>query len=103
MKNSLTAFKTGAFITACLFVSIVSLAQTDSLVLKNGNVIVGEIKSLDKGVLTIETPYSKNDFTIEWSGIKEIYSKSKFLVSLTNGKRLNGSLKTAPDGNKIIV
>ncbi len=103
MKNSLTAFKRGAFITVCLFISIVSLAQTDSLVLKNGNVIVGEIKSLDKGVLTIETPYSKNDFTIEWSGIKEIYSKSKFLVSLTDGKRLNGSLQTAPDGNKVIV
>ena len=103
MKKLLTAFKRGAFFILCLFGSIVSLAQTDSLVLKNGNVIVGEIKSLDKGVLTIETPYSKSDFTIEWSGIKEIYSKSKFLVSLTDGKRLNGTLQTAPDGKKIIV
>ena len=55
-------------------------AQHDSLVLKNGNVIVGEIKSLDKGVLTIETDYSKSDFTIEWSGIREIFSTSLFLL-----------------------
>ena len=103
MEKLLSAFTRGLFFSLFLFVSFASLAQTDSLVLKNGNVIVGEIKSLDKGVLTIETPYSKSDFTIEWSGIKEIYSKSKFLVSLTDGKRLNGSLQTAPDGNKVIV
>ncbi len=29
------------------------MAQHDSLVLKNGDVIVGEIKSVDKGVVTI--------------------------------------------------
>ena len=41
-------------------------AQHDSLILKNANTIVGEIKSLDKGVLMIETDYSKSDFSVEW-------------------------------------
>src|SRR5262245_31780504 len=53
----------------------------DSIILKNGDVIVGEIKSMDKGVLTIETDYSKSDITIKWSGIKEIYSTSHFMIT----------------------
>ena len=41
-------------ITSPLFV----LAQTDTLVLSNGDVIVGEIKDMTRGVLTLETDYS---------------------------------------------
>jgi len=78
-------------------------AQKDSLILKNRNVIVGEIKSMDKGVLTIETPYSKSDFTIEWSGIKEIYSATGFLITLKGGDRINGKFSSAEGGNRIII
>ena len=95
-------FKKNLLIGYCLLLGIASQAQ-DSLVLKNGNVIVGELKSLDKGVLTIETAYSKNDFTIEWSGIKEIFSKSQFLVTLTNGTRVNGTFQSVEGGKKIII
>lgn len=78
-------------------------AQHDSLILKNGNTIVGEIKSMDKGVLTIETDYSKTDFTIEWSGIKEIYSKTIFLITLTDGTRIDGAVNSTRDGNKVTI
>jgi len=70
------------------------MAQHDSLILKNGDVMVGEIKSMEKGVLTIETPYSKNDFTVEWDKLKKIYSKSHFLITLTDGRRFNGSFQS---------
>jgi len=80
-----------------------SRAQHDSLILKTGDIIVGEIKSLDKGVLVIETDYSKSDFTIEWSGIKEIYSKSIFLVTLMDGRRINGYLQSAEAGKKVTI
>ena len=86
-----------------MLLGIATQAQKDSLVLKNGDVIVGEIKSMDKGVLTIETDYSKNDFTVEWSGIKEIYSKSHFLVTLKNGQRINGTVESVEAGKKIII
>lgn len=78
-------------------------AQHDSLILKNGDVVVGELKSLDKGVVTIETDYSKSDFTIEWSGIKEIYSKTRFLITLKNGDRINGVFHSVDGGNKINI
>jgi small nuclear ribonucleoprotein (snRNP)-like protein len=96
-------FKKNLLISFCLLLGFATMAQKDSLVLKNGNVIVGEIKSLDKGVLTIKTAYSKNDFTIEWGGIKEIFSKSQFLVTLTNGKRINGTFESVEGGNKIVI
>jgi hypothetical protein len=77
-------------------------AQNDSLVLSNGNFIAGEIKSMDKGVLIIETDYSKNDFSIEWTGIKEIYSTNRFLVTLMDGRRINGSLKSDGAGKVVL-
>lgn len=88
-----------------LFVFVINnaAAQRDSMILKNGDVIVGEIKSLEKGILTVKTVYSKNDFAIEWSGILEIYSKSVFLITLTNGTRFNGSFKTIKDKNIIVI
>jgi len=96
-------FNKNLLISFCLLLGIVAQAQKDSLILKNGDVIVGEIKSMDKGVLTIETDYSKKDFTVEWSGIKEIFSKSHFLVTLKNGQRINGTVESAEAGKKIII
>lgn len=75
-------------------------AQTDSLVLSNGNVIVGEIKSMNRGVLQIETDYSDSDFKIELEGIKEIYSNSRFLFTTADGSRYTGSFTT---GDSTIV
>jgi hypothetical protein len=92
-------------IMLCMFTTttMVLFAQHDSLVLKKGDVIVGEMKSLNKGVLTIETDYSKSDFTIEWSGIKEIFSKTRFLITLKNGDRINGIFRSADSGKIIFI
>ncbi|WP_443938207.1 DUF481 domain-containing protein [Pedobacter sp. MW01-1-1] len=65
--------------------------------------IVGEIKSLSNGVLTIETPYSKNDFTIKWSEIKKISSKSRFLLTLQDGRRVNGKIESTADSNQVMI
>jgi hypothetical protein len=80
-----------------------SIAQTDTIISKNDNLIVGEIKSLSKGVLTVETDYSKSDFTIEWTGIKKIYSKANFMITLQNRDRLSGSIRSADSENKVII
>ncbi len=95
------------FVFALLFfITIIAsnrlLAQTDSLTFHNGNYIVGEVKTMDRGVLTIETDFSDKDFTIEWDGIKEIFTDTYFLITLTNGDRYNGYLNsTEPD--KIMI
>ncbi|MDW7691137.1 DUF481 domain-containing protein [Flammeovirgaceae bacterium SG7u.111] len=92
----------------CLFFFLMispnfSFAQTtDSLYLTNGDMIVGEIKGMDRGVLTIETDYSDSDFKIEWDGISTIFSNSFFLIILSEGKRLNGNLKSV-SAEKILI
>jgi len=73
-------------------------ALSDSLILNNNNVIVGEVKSMDRGVVIIETDYSKEDFRVEWGGIKEIYTTSFFIITISDGTRLNGRLQGGSSG-----
>lgn len=87
-----------------LFFILTSRAQQpDSVVFQNGNYLVGEVKSMDRGVVMMETPFSDKDFAIEWEGIREIYCKTYFLITLSDGRRFNGSFYTSSPGNIIIV
>ncbi|MCG2460244.1 DUF481 domain-containing protein [Flavobacteriaceae bacterium F89] len=77
--------------------------KTDSLTLKNGDKIIGEIKEMTKGVLTIETDYSDSDFTITWKDIVSINSKHNYLITLSNGTRINSSIVTKPRDSAQVV
>lgn len=77
-----------------LWMTVLANAQNDSLVFTNSNIMVGELKSLNKGVITIETDYSDSDFKIDWEKVREIYSTSNYLFTLTDGRRLNGRVNT---------
>ena len=90
-------------ITFFLFNALFLFSQTDSLVFKNGDIMVGEIKSMDKGVLKIETDYSDEDFKIEIEKIKKIYTSSFISITLTDGTRHEGTLLTDADGTVHIV
>ncbi len=90
-------------LSAYLSTFILASAQTDTLVFINEDFIVGEIKSMERNVLKIETDYSDDDFTIEWDGIKEIHTKTKFLITLTDGRRYNGILRSDGDGEVTIL
>jgi hypothetical protein len=79
-------------------------AQTDSIVFKNNNYIVGEIKLLQQGIIKVETDYSDSDFKVEWDQIKFLKSDQIYLVTLKKGERYNGSIETvASDPSKITV
>lgn len=81
----------------------VQAQQHDSLILKNKDVIVGEIKQLDKGVLVLETDYSDSDFTIEWLQVKELYTVTRFLIGLKNGQRINGKVNYHNDSSRLMI
>ena len=90
------------FLFAVFFSSEVVLAQNDTLVLTNGDMIVGDLKSMDKGVVTIEPPYSDSDFKIEWEGIKEMKATQRYLITLSDGTRINGTFRSSGDGKVFI-
>ncbi|MCD4730119.1 MAG: DUF481 domain-containing protein [Bacteroidales bacterium] len=85
-----------------LFAPTIS-AQTDSLVFYNGNYAIGEVKSMNRGVLTFETDYSDSDFKIEWEKIKEIYTVTYFLITTSGGNRYNGHINTSEVGKILIT
>ncbi len=87
-------FVTGLLLCSCAQ----ALAQQDTLVLKNGDVLVGEIKTLNVGVLTMETDYSDEDFKIEFNKVSEMILERKALILLTRGRRRFGNVRTIEKG-----
>ena len=70
----------------------ISAQISDTLVLKNSDIIVGEIITMNKGVVQIETDYSKEDFKVEWKHVKSIGSERIHIINLSNGSLLNGKI-----------
>jgi hypothetical protein len=85
------------YIVLLLFSNLFASAPIDSLIFKNGDVMVGEVKSMDRGVVIIETDYSDSDFQIEWAEIKKIKTQSIYMVTLEDGRKYYGSLSTTPE------
>lgn len=69
-----------------------TFAQNDTLVVNTGEILVGEIKGFDFGVITIETDYSDSDFKVEWDKVTSIKTAQTFVVITTNGDRYFGQL-----------
>lgn len=81
-----------------LFYSLTGFCQNDTIVLRNGNMIDGEIKLLSTGVLTIETSYSDEDFKVEFNKVEEMIIQRKCLLVLTGGRRKFGNVRTVEKG-----
>jgi len=105
MINFTLLFSRSILIFLGLFAGMFSAAgQNDTLVMRNGNVLVGEIKSLERGVLTLKTSYSDKDFQIEWDDVVRIKSLRNFIMSLSHGRKLDGSiLPYSEDPTKVII
>jgi len=71
-------------------------AQKDVVTTTSGDKLVGEIKSVEKDVLTLSTDYSDSDFKIKWEKIASIESSRQFLVETFAGDRLAGTLARDP-------
>jgi hypothetical protein len=65
--------------------------KTDIVVLKNGDRITGEVKSLDRGQLRYSTD-SMGTIYIEWKDIDTLVSKEFHRVQVKSGRRFFGTL-----------
>lgn len=91
------------FIVAGVLLSFHLIAQPDTLFFKNNNIIIGELKSLDRGVAIIETDYSKEDFKIEWREIEKISTTSIFQITTSEGIRYQGHLSPGASPQLFII
>ncbi len=65
--------------------------------------LVGEIKSMENGILVFETDYSDKDFSIEWEEINLLYTHRTFLIALSDGRRLKGSILSKPGDPSLVL
>jgi hypothetical protein len=87
-----------ASLTLLLSTTGAAYAARDVVVTTSGDRLVGEIKKVEKDVLTFETDYSDSDFKLKWEKIASIQSDRQFLIETFDGRRLSGTLK--PEGDK---
>ena len=80
-----------------------AFAQNDTLRLKNNDQIVGEVKLIFAGVLTIETDYSDKDFTVEFSEVSELIIERRCVVILTKGRDRFGYVRSEEPGQVTIT
>ncbi len=91
-----------AGVSCLLTATPLSAQKTDTVTLRNGNRITGEIKQLYRGKLS----YSTDDMgtvEIEWNRIARLTSVHFHEVELTNGLRYFGTLLPPPEAGKIVV
>lgn len=87
-----------------LMVSMSAFSQNDTIVLTNGDRLIGEIKKMDRSVLSIETPYSDSDFKVKWKKVKSIKSTENFLVTASDGTRYKiEGIDTNNEDNALIL
>ena len=100
MKNK---FWGSISIIAFLILSQTLKAQVDSVLFKSGEFVVGELKSMDKGVLKIETDYSDSDFQIEWQKVIGVKTSNQFMITLSNGKKYFGKLQSTSESTIMLL
>jgi putative salt-induced outer membrane protein YdiY len=92
-----------AIIFLILLTELQASTVRDSLIFKNGNNMQGEIKSMDRGVLIIETDYSDKDFKVEWDKIRWISTESSFMVTFKSGIKEFGQIQSVSDSEIVVI
>jgi putative salt-induced outer membrane protein YdiY len=91
-----------AALTLAVFGSVGAAYAQDVVTTTSGDRLVGEIKRVEKDVLTLETAYSDADFKIEWEDVAALESKRQFIVETFDGRRISGSLSLDPDRKPVV-
>jgi putative salt-induced outer membrane protein YdiY len=64
----------------------------DTVTMKNGDRLTGEVKKLEQGVLYMETDYFSGSVGVDWLQVEKVESKATFQIILNDGKRFTGTI-----------
>ncbi|MEN8224151.1 MAG: DUF481 domain-containing protein [Bacteroidota bacterium] len=81
---------------------LMASSKTDTVYLKNGDRISGEVKRMEFGILFLKTD-GLGTIKIEFDRISTFYAKERFTVRLSNGLRFFGSIDTAGMEGHVIL
>jgi putative salt-induced outer membrane protein YdiY len=69
-------------------------AKTDVIVMKNGDRVTGEVKSLENGILLVDLDYVDGSISIDWLKVARLESQYLFLVQLQDGSMYSAKVVT---------
>ena len=70
--------------------------RDDVVVMKNGDKLTGEIKSLRNGELRFKASYMAESVRLDWARVERLESKDEYQIFLTSGQIFSDSLKLVP-------
>src|SRR5271167_353543 len=92
------------FLLAALIACLCSPAQAqrkDVIIMNNGDHFTGQVKSLQNGLLYVETDYVSGKIGLDWNQVQSVQSTATYRIVLSNGKRLEGKIeKNSGEGAK---
>ena len=68
-------------------------AQKDTIITKQGDILIGSITSVSHGIIYLSTVYSNDPISVKWTGISQIKSQREFKIFDKKGKLLIGSIR----------
>ncbi|MCS5491220.1 DUF481 domain-containing protein [Algoriphagus limi] len=80
------------FLLVFIFPFIGWASPLDTLQLVDGTVLVGQIKSMERGLLVLKVDFSEKNLEVNFSKISNIKSVQSFLVSLENGLHIEAEI-----------
>lgn len=86
----------------CTFPLTVSAADTDVVEFGNGNILIGELKSLDRGQLSFDTD-ATGTINIEWEEVRFLKVDQDIQVEVENGDRYFGHIQKSKEESTFIV
>jgi hypothetical protein len=72
--------------------------RKDIVVMNNGDHFTGQVKSLQNGLLYLETEYASGNIALDWNQVKSIESTATYRIVLNNGHRLTGKIEKSAVG-----
>ena len=97
--------RTGLIAAALLLVAIPSSAlaqKTDSVLVRNGDLMVGEMKNLKRGQLEFKTDAMSTVY-VKWPRIVNVTTQKVFEIELADGSVYFGSLRAGTQDSVVIV
>lgn len=89
---------------AALFLALAlpGAALADKLVMKNGDVITGDISLIDDDEVTIEPPYT-DEFSVDLADVSSIETDEEFDVVLVDGREAPARFAGGADGQQTLI
>ncbi|MFV0366448.1 MAG: DUF481 domain-containing protein [Mangrovibacterium sp.] len=80
-----------------------AFAQNDTIVVSNGDRIVGELKSLSRKVAVFDTDYADSEFNVDWDEVTGLATSTQVIVHTSDNERYVGTINYSPELKQVLM